>query len=81
MKANFSTPKISRIKVNNDFTISLKYGKEKRIFDMKPYLNIGMYKDLQNIELFKTARISFDSLEWANGIDIDPEFLYSKSRQ
>lgn len=52
---------------------------EKRQFNMKPYLDTGLFKELKNIDLFKTARVSFDTVEWENEIDIDPEVLYSDS--
>jgi hypothetical protein len=39
----------------------------------------GIYKKLKNIEIFNSVRISFDSIEWINHADIDPEFLYDKS--
>lgn len=53
---------------------------ERRIFDMKPYLEKGIYKNLKDINLFKTVRVSFDTVEWSNCADIDPEFLYIKSK-
>ena len=52
---------------------------EKRMFDMKPYLDKGIYKDLKDENKFKSVRVSFDSIEWCNQADIDPEFLYEKS--
>ena len=54
---------------------------EKKIFDMKPYLDKGIYKELKDESKFKTVRISFDSIEWCNNADIDPEFLYEKSKK
>ena len=27
----------------------------------------------------KTVRVSFDSIEWSNGADVDPETLYDDS--
>ncbi|SKB40037.1 Protein of unknown function [Acetoanaerobium noterae] len=54
---------------------------EKKIFDMKPYLDKGIYKELKDENKFKTVRISFDSIEWCNKADIDPEFLYEKSKK
>ena len=54
---------------------------EKKIFDMKPYLDKGIYKELKDESKFKTVRISFDSIEWCNKADIDPEFLYEKSKK
>ena len=54
---------------------------EKKIFDMKPYLDKWIYKELKDENKFKTVRISFDSIEWCNNADIDPEFLYEKSKK
>ena len=54
---------------------------EKKIFDMKPYLDKGIYKELKDENKFKTVRISFDRIEWCNKADIDPEFLYEKSKK
>jgi hypothetical protein len=34
---------------------------EERQFDMKPYLDIGIFKELKDPSLFKTVKTSFDS--------------------
>jgi hypothetical protein len=52
---------------------------EKRQFDMKPYLKTGVFKELTDITLFNTVHISFDTIEWDNELDLDPEFLYKES--
>ncbi len=52
---------------------------EKRQFDMKPYLHLGIFQELKDLEMFKTVRTSFDSIEWANEADLDPELLYQES--
>jgi len=52
---------------------------EKREFDMKPYLELGIFRELKDIELFNTVKTSFDSIEWDNEADLDPETLYQKS--
>jgi len=44
-------------------------------FDMKPYLIKGKLAELKDIALFNTARPSFDTIEWSNGADIDPECI------
>jgi len=49
---------------------------EKRIFDMKPYLNKGIFKELKDENVFRSVRVSFDSIEWSNQADIAPEVLY-----
>lgn len=52
---------------------------EEKIFDLSPYLNIGKFSELKNISLFNTVKISFDSIEFGNQLDLDPEWLYLKS--
>ncbi len=52
---------------------------EIRVFDMNPYLNLGIFKELKDISMFNTVRISFDTIEWENEADMDPEILYAES--
>jgi hypothetical protein len=53
---------------------------EKRIFDVSPYLDKGIFQELKNEEKFRTVHVSFDSIEWCNQADLDPEFLFEKSK-
>lgn len=52
---------------------------ETRLFDMNPYLDKGIFKELRDSSLFNTVKVNFDSVEWANEADLDPEFLYEES--
>lgn len=52
---------------------------EKKVFNMKPYLDKGVFRELKEKKLFKTVRVSFDSVEWSNKADIEPEVLYEDS--
>ena len=49
---------------------------EVKLFDMKPYLNKGIFMELEDLSLFKSAKVNFDTVEWENEADIDPETLY-----
>ena len=51
---------------------------EEKIFDIKPYLEIGKFQELKNKDLFNTVKISFDSIEWSNHLDLDPKLLYKE---
>ena len=50
---------------------------EVKLFDMKPYLNKGIFMELKDLSLFKSAKVNFDTVEWENEADIDPETLYA----
>jgi len=68
------------VKALEDYKLLLKFeNNEEKIFDMKPYLDIGKFKELKDKKLFETVRVSFDTIGWDNGLDFDPEVLYEKS--
>ncbi len=71
---------ITEVKPLKNFQLLLTFENgEKKIFDMKPYLEKGVFKELKNEELFQTVKVSFDSIEWSNKADLDPELLYENS--
>ena len=71
---------ITNVKPKDNYILILTYeNNENRQFDMKPYLDIGIFQELKNLSMFKTVKTSFDSIEWDNGADFDPEILYQKS--
>ena len=47
---------------------------------MKPHLDGGIFEELKDKNLFMKVRVSFDTIEWENGADFDPEVLYEDSR-
>jgi len=72
---------VNKVKALRDYKLELTFeNKEKRIFDVKPYLDTGLFKKLRDENLFKMVKISHDTIEWPNGIDLDPEVLYEKSK-
>jgi hypothetical protein len=52
----------------------------KRDVDVSPYLDKGIFQELKDEEKVKTVRVSFDSIEWCNQADLDPEFFFEKSK-
>jgi hypothetical protein len=71
---------VKDVKPQDDYLLLLTFENgEKRQFDMKPYLDLGIFKELKDLKLFKTVRTSFDSIEWDNEADLDPELLYLRS--
>ncbi len=64
-----------------DYQVELLFDNgEKRLFDMVPYLDLGVFAELKLQKLFETVHVSFDAVEWENGADLCPEVLYEKSR-
>lgn len=53
---------------------------EQRIFDMSSYMEKGIFTELKDQNIFKSVRINYDTIEWRNGADLDPELLYKESK-
>ena len=71
---------IKDVKPANDYILHLTFENgENRKFDMKPYLETGVFRELKDISIFNTVHISFDTVEWNNNADFDPEILYKYS--
>ncbi|MBI4764464.1 MAG: DUF2442 domain-containing protein [Deltaproteobacteria bacterium] len=71
---------VKSVKPLDGYRLLLRFANgEDRIFDVSPYLNVGKFTDLKDPSLFSSVTVKFDSIEWANHLDIDPEFLYEKS--
>ena len=63
---------------NYELLVEFENG-EKRIKDMKPYLNKGVFSKLKNKEFFKTVKISFDTISWGDKIDMCADSIYESS--
>ncbi|MGL5122586.1 MAG: DUF2442 domain-containing protein [Fusobacteriaceae bacterium] len=71
---------VKDVKALKDYKLQLTFkSDETKIFDVSPYLDKGIFKTLKNINVFNSVRVAFDSIEWSNGVDIDPETLYEDS--
>jgi hypothetical protein len=71
---------VKKVKPLNDYKLLLTFGDgEERVFDVSPYLSMGKFSELRDISMFNSVSVRFDTIEWANHLDMDPEFLYEKS--
>ncbi|MDR2686486.1 MAG: DUF2442 domain-containing protein [Oscillospiraceae bacterium] len=52
---------------------------ERRLFDVKPYLDHPAYRELKIPALFRTVKPAGLSVEWLHGQDICPDELYYNS--
>ena len=47
---------------------------------MKPILDFGVFQQIKDYDAFKRVRVSFDTIEWECGVDLDPEYVYEKCK-
>jgi len=77
--SNSHRHKVLSIKAN-DFTLDLKFDDGSvRQFDVKPYLDYEVFRELKDQSCFKKARVAFGTMQWPNEQDISPETLYLES--
>ena len=53
---------------------------EKRIFDVSPYLQRGIFVRLKDRAVFQSARVVAGSVEWPGGLDLSYDTLYLESQ-
>ena len=53
---------------------------EIRIADLEASLKGPIFESLKNIEEFRRFSIPYNTIQWENGADFAPEFLYEISR-
>ena len=68
---------VTNVEVKENFTLLLEFeNSQKRIFDMKPYLEKKPFNRLKSPQLFNKATIAHGTVVWPGNIDIDPETLW-----
>jgi hypothetical protein len=53
-------------------------GGQKGVFDLKPYLNHGVFSELQDVKYFNQVGIVFGAVTWPHEQDIAPETLLAE---
>lgn len=73
-------PRVIKVHPNKDFTITLTFANgEVRRFDVKPYLDKGIFQALRDARMFNTVRPVLGSIQWQGGQDFCPDTLYMDS--
>jgi len=73
-------PRVKEVYANPDYTLKLIFTNgEIKIFDMNPYLNIGVFQELNDWNMFNTVKPFLGSIQWKNELDLCPDTLYMDS--
>ncbi len=74
-------PRVKDVKPNPDFTLTIVFDNgEQKIFDVKPYLDNGIFRELRDLKVFNSVRPFLGSIEWPHGQDFCPDTLYLEGR-
>lgn len=52
---------------------------ETGVFDVKPYLDKGVFSELNDLTVFNAVRPFNGTVVWPNDLDFDPDTLYLES--
>jgi hypothetical protein len=70
-------PRVTTVQALSDYELEVLFDNgESRRFDVKPYLDRGIFVRLRDQEAFRTVRVVAGSIEWANGLDLSYDTLY-----
>ena len=70
-------PIVLSVEARDDFKLIITFENgEKKIFDVAPFLDKGVFTELKNINYFKQAKVSFGSVEWPHEQDFSKDTLY-----
>jgi hypothetical protein len=73
-------PRIKKVTPNLDYTITLTFENgEQKIFDVKPYLDKGIFQELKDPKKFNSVKPCLGSIQWQGGQDFCPDTLYVES--
>jgi hypothetical protein len=73
-------PRVTAVKPNPDYTITLLFTNgETRSFDVRPYLDRGIFRELRDLRNFNSVKPFLGSIQWQNGQDFCPDTLYADS--
>ena len=80
-KEQIMYPSVKEVTACSDYVLSIVFDNgERGILDMKEYLDLGVFQRIKNQDAFKRVRVAFDTIEWDCGVDLDPEFIYSRCK-
>lgn len=73
-------PRVASVKTLEGDKLLLTFTKgEQRIFDMAPYLEIGIFKELKEISNSRTAKGFLGTVQWNNEQDLCLDTFYLDS--
>ena len=74
------SPRVQAVQPCADYVLLLTFtNREERIFDMKPYLDKGIFRELRDYGYFNAVRAFLGSIVWPHGQDLCPDTLYEDS--
>jgi hypothetical protein len=75
-------PRVKKVYPLENYRLHLIFTNgEEKVFDVKPYLETGIFKALKDIKLFNSVRPFLGSVIWEKNIDLCPDTLYMEGKK
>lgn len=74
--------RIKNVQTTDNYEIIVEFENgEKRVKDMKPYLDKGVFKTLKNKDFFNNVKIKFGTVCWGEDIELCADSIYEDSKE
>ena len=68
---------VTAVEPRKDYSLLVSFiDGSKKTYDMCPLLDVGVFRQLKNLNLFMQAHTNGSSVVWNDDLDIAPEELY-----
>ena len=70
-------PTVVAVKPEHGYKLAITFDNgEKRLFDVTPFLDKGVFAELKNIDYFRKVKVAFGAIEWPHEQDFSKDTLY-----
>lgn len=74
-------PSVKEVVPGDDYVLSIVFDNgECGTLDMKQVPDFGVFQRIRDHDAFRRVRVTFDTIEWDCGVDLDPEYVYAKCK-
>ena len=74
-------PRVRNVRPLPNYRLEIEFqNSEIREFDLTPYLERGIFRELKDIEYFSRVQVCMGSIQWPHGQDLCPDTLYEDSQ-
>jgi hypothetical protein len=75
-------PDVIKVEPKDDYTLHVWFENGvEGIFDVKPYLDCGVFQPLKDPKMFNTVKPFLGAIQWANEADLCRDTVYPESKK
>lgn len=73
-------PRVKAVRPLKNYSLELTFDNDEvKVFDVSPYLNFGVFKELKDESFFKAVTTFMGTVKWPHDQDFCPDTLYEES--